>query len=151
MSRYPTDEDNRQSVESDPTPSSNTHHYHGPVTIHLYGLASVHVHRHSDDTTPLNSMTTNSDSATTNTYKIRRKPLSASPNGRPPEDATNASLNPNTLLSSTPLLKGGETQQPQQAGVRDWNGPNDLDNPETRSLRKKVYHTFVPSAIAFLT
>lgn len=31
----------------------------------------------------------------------------------------------------------------------DWNGPNDRDNPRTWSLIRKIYHTFVPVAVAF--
>jgi multidrug resistance protein len=43
-----------------------------------------------------------------------------------------------------------EMQQDQTNALTDWTGPDDLDNPQRWSLQKKVYHTIIPTSIAFL-
>jgi hypothetical protein len=151
MTGHPTDGDNLYSIESGTPPSLGRHHYHDPVTIHLHSLTSIHIHRQSDDVTPLNNITINFDSATANTHKIPRKPVSGSSNGEPPENPGNTPLGSKASPSSATLLEGATKDCPQHGGTEDWNGLTDLDNPETWSRRKKIYHTFVPSAIAFLT
>lgn len=39
-------------------------------------------------------------------------------------------------------------EKPQSA--KDWNGPGDDGNPQNWPLVKKLYHTFIPTSIAFL-
>jgi len=34
--------------------------------------------------------------------------------------------------------------------AKDWNGPDDPDNPQNWALGKKLYHTVIPGSIGFL-
>ena len=137
-----------QSIESGTPPSLSTHHCHDPVT---YTFIVSHPYIFADsliDVIPLNNITINFDSAITNSHKIPRKPVSSY--GELPENPGNPPLDSKALPASATLLESATKGYPQHGGAEDWNGLTDPDNPETWSRRKRIYHTFVLSAIAFL-
>jgi len=44
-----------------------------------------------------------------------------------------------------------QTPDPMRTSVvADWNGPNDLENPQTWSGSKKLYHLLVPTILGFV-
>jgi hypothetical protein len=52
-------------------------------------------------------------------------------------------------------LRGLEAEaqvpDPTRASIAtDWNGPNDLENPQTWSGSKKLYHLLVPTILGFV-
>ena len=130
-------------------PGTATHHCNGPITIHLYGPTTVQFHRHPDDATLLYGIKSDSNFAPSNIHKIPRKPLSTS--HRPGEDAVKTSHKYSPLPSSQLTRENEKQRLYQQQPGGDWNGPEDPDNPESWPLGKKIFHTIVPSAIAFLT
>lgn len=145
----PLETGRENSMEGLLRPGPATHQCNGPITIHLYGPTTLQFHRHPDDVTLLHGITSNSGFAASNIHKIPRKPLSTS--RRPGEDVVNTSHKYSPLPSSQPTKENEKQGIPQQQRAGDWNGPDDPDNPESWPLGKKIFHTIVPSAIAFLT
>ena len=145
----PLDTGRENSIEGLLRPGPATHQCNVPITIQLYGPTTVQFHRHPDDLNLLHSITSNSGFASSNIHKIPRKPLSTT--RRPGEDVVKANREYSPLPSSQPTEENEKQRLSQQQRPGDWNGPNDPDNPEAWALGKKIFHTIVPSAIAFLT
>lgn len=45
---------------------------------------------------------------------------------------------------------GGSASEKEVVSAKDWAGPDDKDNPQNWPLSKKLYHTLIPTSIAFL-
>jgi MFS family permease len=63
-------------------------------------------------------------------------------------DAGNAT----TALATTQqdgILSSTDGQAGTQVSCNDWDGPDDVDDPQNWPTWKKIFHTLVPSAIAF--
>ena len=60
--------------------------------------------------------------------------------------ASQAQSNRTSMAPSTP----DEQQSKPEKKVDDWDGPEDADNPQNWARSKKIWHTAIPSIIAFI-
>jgi hypothetical protein len=75
-----------------------------------------------------------------------------------PEEAS-AEISTTSTLGNADVEKAPEVEAPVDKNgsqlkhavtAQDWTGPNDPENPQNWSMKRKVYHALIPTLLAFV-
>lgn len=136
-----------------PLSGLGTSHYHGVVNIHLHGPTRLYVHGSAPESGSPSLVAAHLAPPLRNIHRIPRKPVAASQNrrsGTPLPVATAQAIASPTPPAHCKCRRDLEKQAPE-AKSKAKKDAYETEDPETWRLGKRVFHSIIPSAIAFLT